>query len=114
MTTVLATWREPGRVAIDAAWRARSEGADLLSTLESGLAAAELDPSLMAIGRGSLPNSDGELELDAAIMDGRDLRSGAVCAVRGIVPVISVARRVLEGPHIMLAGDQARRRPHRS
>lgn len=109
MTTLLATWREPGKVAIDAAWRARSADADLLTTLERGLAAAELDPNLMAIGRGSLPNSDGELELDAAIMDGRDLRAGAVCAVRGIVPVISVARRVLDGPHIMLAGDQARR-----
>jgi isoaspartyl peptidase/L-asparaginase-like protein (Ntn-hydrolase superfamily) len=110
MTTLLATWAEPGKVAIDAAWAARLEGADLLSTLEKGLAAAELDPSLIAIGLGSLPNADGELELDAAIMDGKDLSAGAVCGVRGIVPVISVARRVKEEtPHVMLAGDQARR-----
>jgi N4-(beta-N-acetylglucosaminyl)-L-asparaginase len=110
MTVLLSTWQEPGQVAIEAAWKARLAGADLLSTLESGLSAAELDPSLMAIGLGSLPNSDGELELDAAIMDGRDLSAGAVCAVRGICPVISVAKRVMEDtPHVMLAGDQARR-----
>lgn len=110
MTTILATWNEPGEVAIRSAWSARSQGADLRTTLEKGLAAAELDPSLLAIGLGSLPNSDGELELDASMMDGRDLSAGAVCAVRGIVPVISVARKVLEETkHVMLAGDQARR-----
>lgn len=110
MTTLLSTWREPGKVAMDHALAARNGGADLRTTLERGLAAAELDPSLLAIGLGSLPNSDGELELDASMMDGSDLSAGAVCAVRGIVPVISVARRVMERtPHVMLAGDQARR-----
>ena len=98
MSTFLATWEEPGRVAIDAAWKARLAKSDLLSCLEAGLAAAELDPTLLAIGLGSLPNSEGELELDASIMDGRDLSCGAVCAVRGIVPVISVAKRVKEQP----------------
>jgi len=110
MTTLLATWREPGKVAIEAAWRARESGADLRSTLEAGLAAAELDPALVAIGLGSYPNSDGELELDAAMMDGKTLEAGAVCSVRGIVPVISLARKVMEEtPHVMLAGEQARR-----
>lgn len=110
MTTLLATWREPGPIALDAAWAARQSGADLATSIEKGLAACELDPSLLAIGLGSLPNSDGELELDAAIMDGKDLSAGAVCAVRGIVPVISVARKVMQDTrHVMLAGEQARR-----
>lgn len=110
MTTLLVTWKEPGQVGVEAAWNARKNGADLLTTIEKGLAACELDPELLAIGLGSLPNADGELELDASIMDGRDMNCGAVCSVRGIVPVISVARMVLEKtPHVMLAGDQARR-----
>jgi isoaspartyl peptidase/L-asparaginase-like protein (Ntn-hydrolase superfamily) len=86
------------------------QGKDLLSCVEQGLAACELDPSFLAIGLGALPNSDGEVELDAAIMDGRDLSAGAACAVRNIVPVISLARKVKEKtPHVMLAGDQAKR-----
>lgn len=110
MTTLLATWREPGPVALSAAEAALSSGKDLKSAIEAGLAACELDPTLIAIGLGSLPNSDGELELDAAIMDGHDLSAGAVCSVRGIVPVISVARKVMEETrHVMLSGDQARR-----
>ncbi|MBS1706859.1 MAG: N(4)-(beta-N-acetylglucosaminyl)-L-asparaginase [Armatimonadetes bacterium] len=109
MTTLLATWDRPGEVAIQSAWKARSQGADLISTLEQGLATAELDENLIAIGAGSVPNSKGIIELDASIMEGREFRSGAVCAVTDIVPVISVARAVMEKtPHVMLAGDRAR------
>ncbi|MBI5707436.1 MAG: N(4)-(beta-N-acetylglucosaminyl)-L-asparaginase [Armatimonadetes bacterium] len=109
MTTFLSTW-EQGRVGIEAAWSRRQAGGGLLDCLEAGLTACELDPELVAIGLGSYPNADGELELDASIMDGKDLSAGAVCAVRNIVPVISVARKVMEEtPHVMLAGDQARR-----
>jgi isoaspartyl peptidase/L-asparaginase-like protein (Ntn-hydrolase superfamily) len=105
----LATWREPGKVAIDAAAEFWEQGHSLLDCLEHALVVCELDNNLMAIGRGSLPNSEGELELDAVIMDGTDLSSGAVCALRGILPAISVARLVKEEtPHMMLAGDQAR------
>jgi isoaspartyl peptidase/L-asparaginase-like protein (Ntn-hydrolase superfamily) len=97
-------------VAIRAAWESRQSGKGLLDCLEEGLATAELDPNLIAIGLGSVPNADGELELDAAMMDGTTLEAGAVAAIRGIVPAISVARAVMgRTPHIMLAGEQARR-----
>lgn len=109
MTTILSTWKRPGEVAIRAAWNARTSGADLLSCLEKGLAAAELDPTLIAIGLGSVPNSEGVLELDASIMDGANFRSGAVCAMCDIVPAISVAKLVMDKTsHCMLAGDAAR------
>ena len=110
MTTFLATWEQPGKVAIENAWDARKTGADLRTCLEKGLTACEEDTSLLAIGRGSLPNSEGDLELDASMMDGSDLSAGAVCSLRGISPAISVARMVLERtPHVMLAGDQAQK-----
>lgn len=110
MPTLLATWNDPGRVGIDEAIRVWSKSGNLLDTLEAGLAACERDESLIAIGRGSVPNADGQIELDASIMVGEDLRAGAVCALRDITPAISVARRVLEKTtHVMLAGDQARK-----
>ncbi len=110
MRTLVSTWKRPGEVALLAALDDADGGGSLMDSLERGLAAAEDDPELVAIGRGSLPNTDGEIELDASIMDGSDLSAGAVCAVRGILPVISLARLVKEKtPHVMLAGDQARR-----
>lgn len=110
METILGTWFQPGELAVNVASERRRNGGSLLDAVEAGLTAAEADVNLIAIGRGSLPNSDGELELDASIMEGTHLSAGAVCAVRGILPVISVARRVMERtPHVMLAGDQARR-----
>lgn len=110
MTTMLTTWKQPGHVTMDAASAELARSGDLTSAIEAGLAAAEDDPELIAIGRGSVPNSDGELELDASFMRGDTLEAGAVCAIRGIVPAISVARKVMETtPHVMLAGDQARR-----
>lgn len=110
MTTFLATWREPGKTAVETAWKHRLKGEDLRTCLEMGLAECELDPSFLAIGLGALPNSDGEIELDASMMDGTDLAAGAVCSIQNIVPAISVARKVMEDtPHVMLAGDQAKR-----
>ncbi|MCB0825852.1 MAG: isoaspartyl peptidase/L-asparaginase [Armatimonadetes bacterium] len=110
MRTMLSTWLRPGKVAIDAAIVADQEGDSLENCLVRGLSAAEDHPELIAIGRGALPNSDGEIELDAAIMNGSDLSAGAVCGVRGILPVIKLAQIVKDTtPYVMLAGEQARR-----
>lgn len=107
---MVSTWKRPGEVAILAAVEKMKSGGSLLDCLEHGLATAENDPELIAIGRGAVPNTDGEIELDASIMEGSDLSAGAVCSMRGILPAISVARLVKEKtPHVMLAGDQARR-----
>jgi N4-(beta-N-acetylglucosaminyl)-L-asparaginase len=108
--TIVSTWKLPGEVAIQGALVKSRSGGSLLDSIEAGLMAAEEDPSLVAIGRGSLPNSDGEIELDASVMLGDTLDGGSVCAVRGLLPAISMARWVMERTdHVMLAGDQARR-----
>ncbi|QYK52150.1 MAG: isoaspartyl peptidase/L-asparaginase [Fimbriimonadaceae bacterium] len=110
MRTIVSTWKRPGEVAIKAALIKSNAGGSMLDAIEAGLTAAEADPTLVAIGKGSLPNTDGELELDASCMLGKDLSAGAVCALRGILPAITAARYVMERTnHVMLAGDQARR-----
>jgi N4-(beta-N-acetylglucosaminyl)-L-asparaginase len=110
MTKILSTWDKPGEKSLAVAVESHKAGKPIARCLEDGLTAAEDDPEFVAIGRGSLPNADGEIELDASIMEGKDLNCGAVCAMRGILPAIKVARLVMENtPHNLLAGEQARR-----
>jgi N4-(beta-N-acetylglucosaminyl)-L-asparaginase len=107
-TTFVSTWQDAGEPCVRKAWETYQGNSDLLDACEAGLIEVELDPRFKAVGFGGLPNADGDQELDAGLMDGRTLDAGAVCAVRGIVPVISLARKVMEEtPHVMLAGDQA-------
>lgn len=108
-TRLLATWKE-GEVAIRAAWEKFQQTSSMRDALEVGLFAAESDPDLIAIGPGSIPNADGDIELDASIMDGFTMDAGAVCALRGLPSAIKVARKVMEeSPCVMIAGEQARR-----
>jgi L-asparaginase / beta-aspartyl-peptidase len=66
------------------------------------------DNPLYNAGRGSVLNAEARVEMDAALMNGSDLRAGAVACVKQIKNPISLARRVLEqGDHVMLAGDGA-------
>ena len=102
----------PQRKALERALDAGYEVLKLGSALDAVTAAVvvlEDDPFFNA-GRGSSFNSDGEIEMDASIMDGAGLRAGAVAAVRRIRNPILAARAVMEKTrHVLLAGDGAER-----
>ena len=66
------------------------------------------DNRLFNAGCGSVLSSDGSVEMDAALMDGRDLKAGAVAGIRQVKNPIALARRVLShGEHVLLAGEGA-------
>jgi beta-aspartyl-peptidase (threonine type) len=70
----------------------------------------ESDAREDTVGLGGLPNVLGHVELDASIMDGRNLAAGAVGALRSYEHAISVARCVMERTaHVLLVGDGAGR-----
>ena len=82
-------------------------GASALDTVEAVVTLLEDDPALNA-GAGSVLNRRGEAVLDAAIMDGEDLRVGGVAAVRTVRNPVRVARRVIEATRqVLLAGPGA-------
>lgn len=103
----VATWNF-GALALDhSIVRLKNEGS-ALDAVETGIRALELDTQdQYFVGVGGLPNADGVMELDAAIMD--DLkRYGAVMCLQNIKNPISVARSILEKcVHNILIGDGA-------
>ena len=82
-------------------------GEDAIAAVEAAARVLEEDPCFNA-GRGSVLTADGEIELDAAIMDGRTRRAGAVGGLKTTRAPISLARLLLErGPHVFLSGRGA-------
>jgi len=103
----LSTWVH-GKPANERAAEVFKSGGSLLDAVEKGINVPENDPKVMSVGYGGLPNEEGEVELDAAIMDGARHHAGAVCSLRNIKNPISVARLVLEKTrHTTLAGEGA-------
>jgi N4-(beta-N-acetylglucosaminyl)-L-asparaginase len=75
--------------------------------VEEGVKVAEADPNVLSVGYGGLPDNEGRVTLDAAIMDWK-ARIGSVIFLEHIKHPISVARLILEKTeHTVLAGDGA-------
>jgi N4-(beta-N-acetylglucosaminyl)-L-asparaginase len=105
--TVIATW-DYGLDLVTAAQKALAEKKDLLDALEAGVNVVENDPKVRTVGYGGMPNEDGVVQLDAAIMDGRTHKAGSVAALERIKNPISVARKVMERTeHVLLVGAGA-------
>ena len=99
-----------GRIGINAAIQILRQGGTAVDAVEAGIRLVEANPEDHTVGYNGYPNILGEVELDASIMNGRTLETGAVGALKGYVHAISVARQVMEQiPHVMLVGDGANR-----
>jgi len=84
-------------------------GGSALQAVEVCASLLEDDPIFNA-GCGAVLNEDGKVELDAAIMDGRDLSAGAVAAVNNIANPVQLARLVMtKSEHVMLISEGAMR-----
>jgi len=97
------------REALSAGWKILAAGGPALDAVEAAVVSLENNPEYDA-GTGAHLNRDGHVSLDAIVMDGRTLRSGAVAAVERIRNPIRLARKVMEASHhMLLAGAGAER-----
>jgi len=94
--------------ALAAAVSRLAGGGSALDAVEAAVRVLEDDPTFNA-GRGSVANAEGDVEMDAAIMDGETLALGGVCAARDMLHPTSVARAMLPETPTLLAADGARR-----
>lgn len=99
-----------GMNAVNRAMEMIQGGADALDAVIAGINIVENDPNDMTVGYGGLPNEDGVVELDAAVMHGPTHRAGAVAALRNIKNPSSVARMVMDrSDHVLMVGEGALR-----
>ncbi|HEU4959467.1 MAG TPA: isoaspartyl peptidase/L-asparaginase [Sphingomonas sp.] len=90
--------------ALDAGSAVLSAGGAALDAVEAAVKVLEDDPHFNA-GRGSVFTYDGDIRLDAAIMDGATRDAGAVTGVHATRNPVGLARAVMEkSPHVLLSG----------
>src|SRR5690349_12237326 len=99
-----------GLAATREAFRLMAGGGDLMDAVVGGIQLIEDDPRDMTVGYGGLPNEEGVVELDAAVMDGRIHRGAGVAALQGIRHPTRVAQLLMqETGRVLLAGEGARK-----
>ena len=102
-----ATYRAALSQALEAGYRIIKDGGTSLDAVEAAICVME-DSPLFNAGRGSVYTSDGHIEMDASIMDGRSHHAGAVASVVGVKNPVKAARLVMEKtPHVLLVGNGA-------
>src|SRR5213075_1508788 len=83
------------------------KGGSSVDAVEATIRVME-DSPLFNAGKGAVFTHDGKNELDAAIMDGKTMKAGAVAGVTIVKNPISAARAVMEkSPHVMMTGHGA-------
>ncbi|MCF8241928.1 MAG: N(4)-(beta-N-acetylglucosaminyl)-L-asparaginase [Melioribacteraceae bacterium] len=103
----ISTWSH-GVPATKAAYDYLSNGKNILDAIETGIHTAESNPEIMSVGYGGFPDAEGNVTLDASIMD-KNGNAGSVAYLKNIKHPISVARLVMEKTdHVMLVGEGAK------
>lgn len=101
----IATWNNLDAVRV--AGETLEKSTDLLNAVVSGINLPENNPNDNSVGYGGRPDRDGDVTLDACIMDMHG-NAGAVTYLKGIKNPISVALKVLQKtPHVILSGQGA-------
>jgi len=99
-----------GLAAVTRAMELIRQGKSALDGVIAGVNIVEDDPNDTSVGYGGLPNEEGVVELDAAVMHGPNHMGGAVAALRNIKNPSKVARLVMERTdHVLLVGEGALR-----
>ncbi|WP_165219229.1 N(4)-(beta-N-acetylglucosaminyl)-L-asparaginase [Aquisphaera insulae] len=99
-----------GLKAVEKAMELVKQGHDPLDAAIEGVAIVEADPTDHSVGLGGLPNEDGVVELDAAVMHGPTHGGGSVASIRNILHPAAVARLVMKRTrHVLLVGEGALR-----
>lgn len=98
-----------GLAATRRAYELLVSDADPLDAVVAGVTLVEDDPEDLTVGYGGLPNEEGVVELDAAVMHGPTHRAGAVAGLQNIRHAARLAQLVLQQTdHILLVGEGAR------
>ncbi len=93
--------------ALELGYDILERGGSSLEAIEAVIIVLENSP-LFNAGKGSVTNYDGEFELDASIMDGKELKAGAVAGLKSIQNPIKAAKFVMnKTQHVLIAGENA-------
>ncbi|RED46066.1 isoaspartyl peptidase/L-asparaginase family protein [Seonamhaeicola aphaedonensis] len=93
--------------ALDSGYKILENGGSSLDAVQGAISILENSP-LFNAGRGAVYNSEGNQEMDASIMDGKTLNSGAVAGINHVKNPIMAARMVMDSTeHVMLSGKGA-------
>ncbi|MCX8070864.1 MAG: isoaspartyl peptidase/L-asparaginase [Candidatus Binatia bacterium] len=95
------------RQAVRHAWEILVDGGGALAAVAAAVAVLE-DSAMFNAGLGSILTEDGTVEMDASVMEGKELKGGAVALVRAVRHPVKLAVEVLKsGREVLLAGAAA-------
>ena len=103
MWSFVSTWPF-SKQAAEAAAEILQKGGDAMDAVEAGIHKVESDPEVESVGKGGFLNAKGELAMDAAVMDGNTMKTGAVCGRVQLDGIFSLIKKTVQtGAGFMLA-----------